>query len=223
MAERAPISKRIWAQCGKRVFDAIGAAVLVVLLSPLLLMCALLIKLTSRGPVFFMQVRSGREGVEFRPFKFRTMRGGRKPDPKELVPLHHPEITAVGRALRRLKLDELPQLLNVLKGEMSLVGPRPTLPDQVAAYDAFKRQRMLVRPGLTGLAQVNSSASSSWDERIKYDVYYVQHHGLWMDVGILLKTPLVMLRGEERFARSFDQSPYGRKRGNGDQGRGNRS
>ena len=94
----------------------------------------------------------------------------RTPDPKELVPLSHPEITPVGRLVRRLKIDELPQLVNVLKGEMSLVGPRPTLPDQVAAYDDFRRQRLLVRPGITGLAQVNSNASVPWDERILFDV-----------------------------------------------------
>ena len=136
------------------------------------------------------------------------MRGDRKPDPRELVPLDHPEITTIGRFIRRTKIDELPQLMNVLKGEMAIIGPRPTLPDQVAAYDDFKRQRLLVRPGCTGLAQVNGATAISWDERIKYDVYYAYHCSLWLDLHILLKTTVVILRGDAAFARPFDQSPY---------------
>jgi len=175
----------------------------------------LLVKLTSRGPVFFVQARSGRYGRDFRLLKLRTMRGGRAPDPKEIVPLDHPEITAIGRILRRLKIDEMPQILNVVKGDMSLIGPRPTLPDQAAAYDDFQRRRLLVRPGLTGLAQVNGNAAVSWDERIKYDVYYVENHGFWTDASILMKTILVVLRGEERFVRPFAESPYAKNRSAG--------
>ena len=152
--------------------------------------------------------KSGRNGREFRPFKLRTMTAGRTPDPNELVPLDHPGITRVGRLLRRFKIDELPQILNVVNGDMALLGPRPTLPEQTREYDDFKRRRLLVRPGLTGLAQVNGNASISWDERIKYDVYYVRQHGLTMDLGILAKTCLVILFGEERYARPFEQSPY---------------
>lgn len=202
----------MWARYGKRPFDIIAGLLLVVLLSPILIVTALLVKLTSRGPVFFSQDRTGKDGVTIRPLKFRTMRPDRQPDPKELVPLEHPEITAVGRVLRRLKIDELPQLFNVLAGDMSLVGPRPTLPDQTQKYDAFQWRRQLVRPGLAGLAQVNSSAARSWDERIQYDVYYVAHHGFWMDMGILLKTIAVVLLGEQRFARPFEESPYGKRR-----------
>lgn len=211
MSPGAESSSSLWARYFKRPCDLLAAIVLITAASPLLLVCAALIKATSRGPVFFTQVRSGRNGVEFRPYKFRTMRGGRRPDPKELVPLDHPDITLVGRFLRRLKLDELPQLFNVVTGEMSLVGPRPTLPDQVAAYDAFQRRRILIRPGLTGLAQVNSSAASPWEERILYDIFYVERHGLAMDAGILLKTAPVMLLGERRFARPFAESPYADK------------
>ena len=168
----------------------------------------LLVKLTSPGPVFFFQQRTGRGEQPFRPYKLRTMRGSRRPDPNELVPLDHPEITTVGRILRRLKIDELPQILNVVNGSMALIGPRPTLPEQTRAYDDFKRQRLLVRPGITGLAQVNGNTAISWNERINYDVYYVRHHGFWMDVGILLKTMLVLIGGEQRFARSFAESQY---------------
>lgn len=207
----AIVSRTIWARGLKRACDLALSLLGLMLVSPILLLAMLLVKLTSPGPVFFIQVRTGRHGREFRPYKLRTMRGSRRPDPDEIVPLDHPEITRVGRLLRRLKIDELPQILNVVNGDMSLIGPRPTLPQQTRAYDDFKRQRLLIRPGVTGLAQTNGNAAISWDERIKYDVHYVRHHGFWMDAGILLKTVLVLLRGEERFARPFDQSPYAKR------------
>jgi lipopolysaccharide/colanic/teichoic acid biosynthesis glycosyltransferase len=205
------VSRSLWARGPKRACDLVLSLLGLALVSPVLLAAMLLIKLTSPGPVFFTQVRTGRGGRSFRPYKLRTMAAGRTPDPKELVPLDHPEITTLGRVLRRLKIDELPQVLNVVRGDMSLVGPRPTLPDQTEAYDAFQRRRLLVRPGLTGLAQVNGNAAISWEERIRYDVYYVRHHGFTMDAGILLKTALVLMLGEARFARPFEQSPYARR------------
>ncbi len=206
--ESPPVSTSLWLNGPKRVFDVVGACSLILLLSPVLLGAALVVKLTSRGPLFFMQERGGKDGVVFRPFKFRTMRGGRRPDPKELVPLVHPDITPVGWFLRRYKIDELPQLLNVVTGEMSLVGPRPTLPDQVAAYDAFRRQRLLVRPGLTGLAQVNSNADVSWDERILFDIAYVRRCGLLLDLGIMLRTVLTILLGEKHTTRPFGNTEF---------------
>src|SRR3989304_2184368 len=123
------ISESVWLRALTRPFDLVAALLLVLLLSPVLLLVAVLVKLTSPGPVFFTQDRAGKDARVFRLVKFRTMRGDRKPDPKELVPLHHPDITRLGYVLRRFKLDEFPQLFNVMKGEMSLVGPRPTLPD----------------------------------------------------------------------------------------------
>lgn len=205
------VSRTLWARGGKRLFDILAGALLLVLLSPLLLLIAVAIKLTSSGPVLFRQERGGKDGVIFRPFKFRTMRGGRKPDPKELVPLSHPDITPVGRLLRRWKIDELPQLLNVLQGEMSLVGPRPTLPDQIAAYDEFRRQRLMVKPGLTGLAQVYSSAAFSWNERILYDIAYVRRCSFWLDAGVLLRTVRTVVMGEERTARPFLETPFAKE------------
>ncbi len=190
------------------MFDVVAAGVLLVLLSPVLVVAGVLVKLTSRGPLFFTQERAGKDGAIFHVVKFRTMRGGRMPDPKELVPLEHPEITRVGRLLRRLKIDELPQLVHVITGNMSLIGPRPTLPDQVAAYDEFRRQRLLVRPGITGLAQVYSNASAAWDERILYDIAYVRRCSLTMDLGILLRTKWVMLVGEQRTTRPFHTTHY---------------
>jgi lipopolysaccharide/colanic/teichoic acid biosynthesis glycosyltransferase len=202
--------RTLWTHGGKRSFDLVVGGLLFVLGLPVLLVAAALIKLTSPGPVLFLQDRAGWKGRVFKPWKFRTMRGGRRPDPLEIVPLSHPDITPVGRFLRRLKLDELPQLVNVLRGEMSLVGPRPTLPDQAARYDDFRRRRLLVRPGLTGLAQVNGSASISWDERILYDVAYVRRCSLGLDLVILIRTILVVVLGEKRMTRRFANTSYAR-------------
>jgi len=192
----------------KRLMDVVFSALAIVLLAPVFALAIVGTKLTSPGPVFFRQVRGGRNGREFGVSKFRTMRSDRRPDPAELVPLSHPDITPFGRLLRRTKVDEMPQLFSVLVGDMSLIGPRPTLPDQVARYDDFQRQRLLVRPGITGLAQVNGNTALNWPERIKYDVYYVHHCSLKLDLMILFKTVWVIVRGERRFARLFEQSPY---------------
>jgi lipopolysaccharide/colanic/teichoic acid biosynthesis glycosyltransferase len=206
------VSQTIWARGGKRVFDVAVSTVLVVLLSPLLLSTALLVKLTSRGPVFFTQQRAGRHGRPFPVRKFRTMYADHRHDETETVTLAHPGITPLGRVLRRAKIDEIPQLFSVLAGSMSLVGPRPGLVSQAAAYDDVQRRRLLLRPGCTGLAQVNSmSRGADWSERIRYDVYYVRHCRLGLDMRILVKTPLVVLFGEQRFDRPFHQSPYGRR------------
>ena len=194
----------------RRFVDVVVSAVLIVLLAPVWLVTAIAIKLVSPGPLLFTQPRGGRHGVPFTAYKFRTMRPDHVHDPKEIVPLDHQNITALGRFLRRAKIDETPQLYNVLKGDMSLIGPRPTIMDQVVRYDAFERRRLEVRPGCTGLAQVNSNATMSWPERIKYDVYYVDHVGPVLDLWILLKTVAVILLGERRFSRPFEDSPYGR-------------
>ncbi len=208
MADEVKESQTVWARRLKRSFDMIVAAILLALLAPFLGLIALAIRLTSHGPAFFVQERGGRLGKPFRLIKFRTMRGGRKPDPKELVPLDHPEITPLGRMLRRAKIDELPQLVNVLRGEMSLVGPRPTLLDQVAAYDDFRRQRLLARPGITGLAQVYGNSLASWDERILYDIAYVRTCGFGLDCRILIRTMWVVAAGEQRTTVPFMQSRF---------------
>lgn len=181
------------------------------MLSPVYLLTAIAVKATSPGPLLFRQERTGLFGKRFYPAKFRSMRTDHVHDTKETVPLAHPGITPVGRFIRRFKIDELPQLFCVLTGEMSLAGPRPTIPEQTERYNDFEKRRLLVRPGATGLAQVNSPASRPWEERIKYDVYYVQHLSFKLDAMILLKTVLVILLGEERFARPFDKTPYARQ------------
>jgi len=192
----------------KRVIDIAVSFVLITLLVPVWAVAGLAVKLSSPGPMFFVQTRGGRGGRPFCSLKFRTMRAGHVHDPEEIVPLTHPGITAAGRVLRRLKIDELPQLFNVLIGDMSLIGPRPTIMEQVRAYSDFQRRRLEVRPGITGLAQINGNTAISWEERIRYDVYYVDHLSLAFDLMILLKTVVVIVLGEPRFARPFDESPY---------------
>jgi undecaprenyl phosphate N,N'-diacetylbacillosamine 1-phosphate transferase len=202
----------VWSRGAKRTLDIALAGVGLAVASPVMIAVAVAIKLDSPGPVFFEQRRAGRNGASFDMVKFRSMR---VPTPEELAAVDMSDtsnqrdvarVTRLGGMLRRTKLDELPQLLNVLRGDMSLVGPRPTFPEQAALYDAHQRRRLEVRPGITGLAQVNGSAAIPWDERIEYDVYYVDHVDLRMDLSILVKTLVVVLLGEGRFARSFAES-----------------
>jgi lipopolysaccharide/colanic/teichoic acid biosynthesis glycosyltransferase len=155
------------------------------------LVCAIAVRLTSRGPVFFRQTRVGMDGVPFEVVKFRTMVDGDNP----IFP-DASRITSAGRWLRRLSLDELPQLINVARGEMSVVGPRPTLPYQVERYDGYQRQRLAIRPGLTGLAQISGRNSLSWSQRIDFDVEYAQSQSIATDVRILVGTVRVLLTGD---------------------------
>jgi lipopolysaccharide/colanic/teichoic acid biosynthesis glycosyltransferase len=154
------------------------------------------IKLDSRGPVLYSSRRSGRDGVEFELLKLRTMRPGSDPvGVGTPVYADDPRVTGVGAVLRRLSLDELPNLINVLRGELAIVGPRPTLPAQVEAYTPHQRRRLEVKPGLTGWAQVNGRAGIPWDERIELDVWYVDHRSLGLDVKILARTVRLLLTG----------------------------
>jgi len=147
------------------------------------------IKIDSRGPVLFRHPRIGRDGRPFVPLKFRTMVSGAiSQGLGTTLAEEDPRLTRVGAFLRRWALDELPQLWNVLKGEMSLVGPRPTFAYQVDGYDAYQRRRLEVRPGITGWAQINGRNAISWPERIELDVWYVDHASLWLDLKILLRT-----------------------------------
>jgi exopolysaccharide biosynthesis polyprenyl glycosylphosphotransferase len=189
----------------KSVIDRVGAAVGLVLLAPVLLAIAIAVRLDSPGPAVFSQVRSGRDGRPFRMYKFRTM----VPDAESRLasllernegagPLFKmaddPRITRVGRILRRTSLDELLQLINVVRGEMSLVGPRPALPSETAAYDPWAWRRLHVRPGLTGLWQVNGRSSLSWEESVRMDLRYVNHQSLRLDLSILVSTVRAVVR-----------------------------
>lgn len=203
-----PVSQTLWVRGGKRIFDLIFSILFLILLSPLILLAIVLIALTSPGPILFRQSRAGRDGKSFELLKLRTMRPNRTPDPSELVPLDHPEITRVGWVLRRFKIDEAPQLLCVIRGDMSLIGPRPTLLDQVEKYDDFRRRRLSLLPGITGLAQVYGNTTMSWDERILYDVAYVRCCSFGLDAFILLRTLGVIVLGEQRMSRKFAQTRY---------------
>jgi lipopolysaccharide/colanic/teichoic acid biosynthesis glycosyltransferase len=180
----------------RRAFDIAVSATLLVLTAPLMLAAVIAIKLESRGPAFYRQRRSGLDGRMFDLLKLRTMVDGAEHIGAGLaVNAGDSRITRVGALLRRSSLDELPNLLNVLRGEMSLVGPRPTLPAQVAQYTPRQRRRLDVKPGITGWAQINGRASLPWSERIELDLYYVEHRSLALDLRILLRTPALVLRG----------------------------
>ena len=182
----------------KRLIDIIGSAVGLVVLSPLFLVVAVLIKIDSKGPVFFVQERVGKNGKLFRIIKFRTMIPGADEKTKGIyIDEKNPYITRIGHFLRRWSIDELPELINVLKGDMSLVGPRPTLEYQVRKYNDFQKKRLLVKPGITGWAQVNGRNRITWPERIKLDVWYVEHWSFMLDMKILFKTIKVLFTKEE--------------------------
>jgi lipopolysaccharide/colanic/teichoic acid biosynthesis glycosyltransferase len=182
----------------KRVLDLAGAALALALASPFLLAAGVAIKLDGGGPVLYRQRRVGHGGADFDLLKLRTMRVGTGDDGDWAVDAGDPRITRVGRILRRLSLDELPQLWNVIRGEMSLVGPRPTLAYQVEQYTPRQRRRLEVKPGLTGWAQVNGRARLSWADRIELDVWYVEHRSFWLDLRILARTPRALFTGTYR-------------------------
>jgi len=171
-----------------------GGALLVA--SPLLGLAALAIKLSDRGPVLYRQTRVGKDGVDFDLLKLRTMVvGAERQGAGYAVDEGDPRITPVGRVLRRLSLDELPQLWNVVRGEMSVIGPRPTLRYQVERYTPHQRRRLEVKPGITGWAQVHGRATLPWQERIELDVWYAEHRSPWLDLKILAKTPRALFGG----------------------------
>jgi lipopolysaccharide/colanic/teichoic acid biosynthesis glycosyltransferase len=180
----------------RRLLDIVLSAAALLLSAPLLLAAVIAIKLESRGPAFYRQRRSGLHGEPFDMLKLRTMVDGAEHIGAGLaVNVNDSRITRVGSLLRRTSLDELPNLLNVLRGEMSLVGPRPTLPAQVAQYTPRQRERLSVKPGITGWAQINGRASLPWSERIELDLHYVEHRSLLLDLRILARTPALVLRG----------------------------
>ena len=180
----------------RRGFDVLGAGLGLALASPLIAAAAAGIKLGDGGPVLYRQRRVGLRGAEFELLKLRTMVVGAEAQGAGwAVDRGDPRITGAGRFLRRLSIDELPQLWNVLRGDMSLIGPRPTLAYQVERYTDRQRRRLEVKPGLTGWAQVQGRAALPWEERIELDVWYVENRSPWVDLKILAKTPLALFRG----------------------------
>jgi len=196
-------SRGLYRTAGKRLLDLLVAGSALVALSPGLALVALAIRLDSPGPVLFRQHRAGFAGRPFTLFKLRTM-SDRPRRVSEEIPPDHAEVTRVGRILRRFKIDELPQLTNVLRGEMSLVGPRPALPEQVAEYDRETRRRLETRPGLTGLAQIRGGIHLPWPERWVHDIEYVRRITFLGDLKILVRTVAVVVLGESRFVQRPD-------------------
>jgi exopolysaccharide biosynthesis polyprenyl glycosylphosphotransferase len=190
----------------KALFDRLGAAVALIVLAPFLLIIGVLVRLTSRGPALFKQVRVGLGGHHFVLWKFRTMTVDAEDRLAEILHLNEhdgilfkvrndPRVTRLGKILRRWSIDELPQLWNVVRGDMSIVGPRPPLPREVERYDHHVRRRLLVKPGLTGLWQVSGRTGLSWDESVRLDLHYVENWSLTMDAMIIAKSVTAILRG----------------------------
>jgi lipopolysaccharide/colanic/teichoic acid biosynthesis glycosyltransferase len=180
----------------RRPFDIVLASCLLLVTSPLLALAALAIKLEDRGAVLYRQTRVGKDGVDFALLKLRTMVVGAETiGAGYAVDRGDPRITRIGALLRRISFDELPQLWNVVRGDMSLIGPRPTLRYQVDQYDERQRHRLDVKPGITGWAQIHGRASLPWAERIELDVWYVEHRSPLLDLKILARTPLALFSG----------------------------
>jgi len=198
----------------KRLFDIVIATIMLVLLSPVLLVIALTVRFSLGSPVLFKQVRPGLHGRPFTMYKFRTMtdatdeKGRLLPDAQRL--------TKFGRFLRSTSLDELPELFNVLKGDMSLVGPRPLLMEYLPLYTPEQARRHEVRPGITGWAQVNGRNAISWEQKFEYDVWYVDNRSLWLDLRILWLTLITVLRRDGISAQDHATMPMFRGRPDGE-------
>jgi lipopolysaccharide/colanic/teichoic acid biosynthesis glycosyltransferase len=179
-----------------RALDVAAAGIGLALAAPVLGVAAVAVKLDDGGPVLYRQRRVGLDGKEFELLKLRTMEvGAERRGAGFAVDADDPRITRVGRMLRRLSIDELPQLWNVVRGDMSLIGPRPTLAYQVERYTPRQRRRLEVKPGITGWAQIHGRARLPWDERIELDLWYVEHRSPWLDLKILARTPRALLAG----------------------------
>lgn len=197
-----------WGAIYKRVFDIVGASALILASLPLQILLALLVKLDSSGPIFFLQKRVGQGGKSFTYFKFRSMKKDAHKfrfDPKfiekygnmrEGSPLfkleNDPRVTRIGKIMRKFSMDEIPEFYNVLRGKMSLVGPRPHMPEEVEKYQPHQRQVLTIKPGITGMAQISGRANLEFDEEVRLDQYYIENWTPWLDIIILAKTPLAV-------------------------------
>lgn len=196
---------RKWQKAVKRIVDLSIAVPAVIFLSPLFAVCAVLVRVRSRGPVIFRHARLGKDGVPFTIFKFRTMVAGaqlqetRDGQGANVIPPSDPRITPVGRILRATSLDELPQLFNVIRGDMSIVGPRPDDARDIVLYTAADRRKLEMKPGITSLAMIKGRNSIAWRERLQWEIRYVENYSLWLDFQILMKTIPVVLFGRGVF------------------------
>jgi lipopolysaccharide/colanic/teichoic acid biosynthesis glycosyltransferase len=189
-----------------RALDMVLSTVLLVVAAPLLALAALAIRLESPGPVVYRQRRVGKDGRPFELLKLRTMVPGAESMGAGIYVVEgDPRITRIGRLLRRFSLDELPNLVNVLKGDMAMVGPRPTVQEQVDRYTERQRRRLEVKPGITGWAQINGRTSLPWPERIELDVWYVEHRSLRVDLRILARTARMLASGQGLYSEDLTQ------------------
>jgi lipopolysaccharide/colanic/teichoic acid biosynthesis glycosyltransferase len=188
----------------KFALDRVIAALALLLLSPLMLVIAIAVYFRMGSPILFTQSRAGKYGEAFKVYKFRSMTDARDEN-GNLLP-DDERLTHLGKFLRRVKLDETLQLWNICRGQMSFVGPRPTVPEQVKNYNEFQKLRLLVNPGLTGWAQVNGNIELTWNERIYLDVWYLRNWSLWLDVQILIRTVAVVIWGEHRNEQALKQA-----------------
>ena len=187
----------------KRFLDFLISLLIILFLVPLFIILYILVKLDSKGDFFFFQERLGKNGQIFKVFKIRTMTDKVRVADREILK-GDSEVTRMGNVLRRLKIDELPQIINIFKGDMSFVGPRPCLPNQITEFNEDGKTRILVTPGLTGLAQTNGNIYLTWEERWKYDRYYVENLSFFLDIAIVFKTVLIVLLGEQKFLKKPD-------------------
>lgn len=191
-----------WGRIIKRLVDLVFSSILIIIFSPLMILIAILIKLTSKGPILFRQERVGL-AKNFTFYKFRSMRENAEMEHEKYIKKYgnmfklanDPRVTPLGRILRKTSLDELPQFFNVLKGNMSLIGPRPPMPEEVEKYTKNQRRRLGVKPGITGMWQVSGRSEVSFDEWVRLDAYYIENWSLWLDFQIFLKTIWVVIRG----------------------------
>ena len=184
----------------KRFLDFLISLLIILFLVPLFIVLYILVKLDSKGDFFFFQERLGKNGQIFKVFKIRTMTDKVRVADREILK-GDSEVTRMGNVLRRLKIDELPQIINIFKGDMSFVGPRPCLPNQITEFNEDGKTRILVTPGLTGLAQTNGNIYLTWEERWKYDRFYVENLSFFLDIAIVFKTVLIVLLGEQKFLK----------------------
>ena len=185
----------------KRIFDIFASGIALIVLLPIFAIFGILIKLDSKGPVFFIQERAGKDGKIFQAYKLRTMVQGAEKITKGIIfGEKNPYITKAGKFIRRTGFDEIVQLINVFKGDMSLVGPRPTLPYQIKKYNNVQKKRLSVKPGITGWALINGRNSLTWDKRIELDLWYIKNWSIWLDVKILISTVYVVIKGEGMYA-----------------------
>lgn len=190
----------------KRLFDVLSAGIALVILSPLLLAVAVAIRLGSRGPAVFRQERAGRDGESFFLYKFRTMRLDVDPFGPSPKSGDDPRLTRLGRFLREYSLDELPQLYNIVRGDMSLIGPRPLYRSQIPEWDERQKRRLLVKPGLTGLAQVSGRGELTREEKLELDVEYVERMSLWLDGRIFLATCARVFKRQGIYEKRYSQA-----------------